>query len=77
MKTLRKMTAAALLACALALPVIAGDMHAGGNANPSPTPPQPTGAAEVLTEPTLEVDETSGAALEVVAALVQSVLSVF
>ena len=38
MKMLRKTTAAALLACLLALPVSAGDMY-GGFTNPPPPPP--------------------------------------
>lgn len=54
MKALQKMSAAALLTCVLALPAIAGEMHAGFA---PPPPPSPMRTSPVADEETIETGD--------------------
>ena len=71
MKTLRKLTAAALLACALAVSASAGEMSAPG-ATPPPPPPDPPPASS---SPSEETGETADFA-DLIAVLLNGVLAV-
>lgn len=71
MKTLRKLTAAAFLACALALSASAGDIHTGGYAPPLPEPPPDSKGA-----PNEAPEETGDVLSEVIASLLSGLLTV-
>lgn len=71
MKTLRKMTAAALLACVLAVSASAGEMSAG-YAPPPPPPPDPPPASAVAGT---ETDESGDITADLLAALLNGLLA--
>ena len=72
MKTLRKMTAAALLACVLAVSANAGEIYAGY----TPPPPPPPDAQPASAAAGEETDASGDITAEVLAALLNGLLAV-
>lgn len=72
MKTLRKMTAAALLACVFTLSVSAGDMWTGY----TPPPPPPPDATPPTNGATADTGEAGDFTLDTIATLLSGLLTV-
>lgn len=71
MQTLRKMTAATVLACILAVSAIAGDMHTPSVTAPPP-PPDPTASSTAAEE----TGESEDGLTDLIASLLSSLLAV-
>lgn len=73
MKTLREMTAAALLACVLTVSVSAGEMSAGYTGSPPPPPPDPPATTNATADGTAE---TGDVIVDAIATLLSGLMSV-